>query len=98
MRYAEFCGDGVKTSKSSTVKVSKHVPSGVTYQMFSVHPRFYEPPVTLLGSDCAEQFLDQIQADVARIRAWLEHPEPQPVLTAEEQRAFAEATVCHICS
>ena len=83
-RFAEHISG--EKQKSSTVKTGKHIACGVAYQLCSVDPRFYEPPVILHGSDCGSQFLDRIIEDAKRVRGWLAAPEPQPVLTAEEQR------------
>ena len=88
MRFSEHLESTEKGSHagSSTVKTSKQIACGVAYQFCSFDPRFYAPPVVFHGRDCAEKILDSILEDAQRVRTWLAVPEPQPVLTSEEQR------------
>ena len=81
----------------STNKITKHRACGVAYQLLSVDPRFNEDPVVIRGENCAEEFLDRIIEKGKQVREWLNHPEPQPILTEEEefQQKFTEN--CHIC-
>ena len=101
LRFSKFrnVGDpehGLRPT-SSTTKIHEHEACGFAYQIMSVDPRFYEPPVVVRGQNCAEEFLTRLQADAERIRGWLKHPEPMPELTPEEQVKYDNATHCHIC-
>ena len=82
---------------SSTTRIQEHEACGFAYQLFSVDPRFYEPPVLVRGENCAKEFIDRMQADAERVRGWLKTAAPMPKLTAEQEAQFKSATHCWIC-
>ena len=84
-------------STSSTTRIHEHEACGFAYQLISIDPRFYEPPVVYRGPNCAKEFITRLQADAERVRNWLKNPAPMPELTPEQQADFDNATHCHIC-
>ena len=75
-------------SASSTKRIQEHEACGFAYQLLSIDPRFYEPPVAVRGKNCAKEFLDRLQADAKRVRGWLKNPEPMPKLTDQQEADF----------
>ena len=100
MRFSEYRNDDPEQgprANSSTTRIQRHEPCGFAYQLLSVDPRFYEPPVIVRGEHCAKEFIERLQADAQRVREWLRHQAPMPELTAEQQEYFDTATHCFIC-
>ena len=94
-RNADNPDDGLRGA-SSTTRTQQHEACGFAYQLMSVDPRFYEPPVVVRGENCAAEFISRLQADVERVRGWLKNPAPMQ-LSDEQQRAHDAATHCWIC-
>ena len=100
LRFSKFRNvgspdDGLR-STSSTTRIQDHEACGFAYQLMSVDPRFYEPPVVVRGKDCAREFISRLQADAERVRGWLKNPAPMQ-LSDEQQRTHDAATHCWIC-
>ena len=98
LRFSKFRANGNNglRATSSTTRIQKHEACGFAYQLMSVDPRFYEPPVVVRGENCAAEFISRLQADVERVRGWLKNPAPMQ-LSDEQQRAHDAATHCWIC-
>ena len=58
--------DGLRAT-SSTTRIHKHEACGFAYQLMSVDPRFYEPPVVVRGENCAAEFISRLQATRSRL-------------------------------
>ena len=82
---------------AKTVPTQRHIACGAGYKIVSTDPRFYREPVILTGPNCAEVFLDRLQADTNELRKILSNPIPMIPLTGEQQRRYDEATTCMIC-
>ena len=61
---------------SITTRIQEHVPCGFSYQLLSVDPRFYEPPVIVRSEHYAQDFIQRLHTDAKRIREWLSHEAP----------------------
>ena len=99
LRFSKFRHvDGEEPrATSSTTRMQEHEACGFAYQLLSVDPRFYEPPVIVRGENCAKEFIYRLQADAERVRGWLKNAAPMPELTAEQEAQFQSATHCWIC-
>lgn len=99
LRFNKFrnVGHPELRATSSTTRIHEHKACSFAYQLISVDPRFYEPPVVVRGPNCATEFITRLQADAERVRNWLKNPAPMPELTPEQQADFDNATHCHIC-
>ena len=99
LRFSKFRHvDGEEPrATSSTTRIQEHEACGFAYQLLSVDPRFYEPPVIVRGENCAKEFIDRMQADAERVRGWLKNAAPMPKLTAVQKAQFKSSTHCWIC-
>ena len=100
LRFSKFMNaenpeDGLRAT-SSTTRTQQHEACGFAYQLMSIDPRFYEPPVLVRGENCAAEFISRLQTDVERVRGWLKNAVPLQV-SAEEQQAHDASTHCWIC-
>lgn len=83
-------------SKSSTIKLAKHVPSGFTYKVVGLSPETKENHMTYRSHDAVDVFVDHMVKLEDEITRVLRNPKPMD-FSEEETKAFQEATLCHIC-
>lgn len=83
-------------SKSSTIKLAKHAPSGFTYKVVGLSPETTENHVTYRGHEAVDVFVDHMIKLEGRLLNMLRNPKPMD-LSEEETKALREATLCHIC-
>jgi hypothetical protein len=83
-------------SKSSTIKLAKHVPSGFTYKVVGLSQETTENHVTYRGHDAVNVFIDHMVKLEDEITRVIRNPKPMD-LSETEKKAFQEATLCHIC-
>lgn len=83
-------------SKSSTIKLAKHVPSGFTYKVVGLSPETTKNHVTYRGHDAVDVFVDHMVKLEDEIKRVLRNPKSMD-LSEEETKAFQEATLCYIC-
>jgi hypothetical protein len=88
--------ENLDPSLSYTKKVQLYETSDFCYTVVSVVEEYCKPPVVYRGADSVDQFLNHLMDDEKIISEILKHVEPM-VITEEEERAFQEADICHIC-
>ena len=83
-----------EASISSTQLMTKHVPSGFSYQIISDHQVF--PLRTFRGVGAAEKFLRDLMKDEQELRKSLKKIEPMRMNEIEKE-SFRLSSHCHIC-
>ncbi|KAK3103044.1 hypothetical protein FSP39_016008 [Pinctada imbricata] len=83
-------------SKSSTIKLAKHKPSGFTYKVVGLNEDLTEDHVTYRGPDAADVFIDHMVELEERLIHVLRNSKPME-LTDNEFESFQKATHCSIC-
>ncbi|KAK3084100.1 hypothetical protein FSP39_008173 [Pinctada imbricata] len=83
-------------SKSSTIKLAKHKPSGFTYKVVGLNEDLTEDHVTYRGQDAADVFIDHMVELEERLIHVLRNSKPME-LTDDEFEYFQKATHCSIC-
>nr|XP_034322790.1 uncharacterized protein LOC117688689 [Crassostrea gigas] len=84
-------------SKSSTIKLAKHIPSGFTYKVVGLSSNITMNHVTYRGHDAVDKFIDHMIKLEDELLGVLRESKPMD-LSEEETKAFQEATKCHICN
>ena len=93
--------ESIKTNKSGTNHLNKHVACGAAYKISCTDPAFYRDPVVIThhhGKDVVEKFLDYILHDARELRKMLAYKQPMLPLTKRQKAEYNSPTVfCHIC-
>ncbi|KAK3735533.1 hypothetical protein QZH41_005010 [Actinostola sp. cb2023] len=83
-------------NKSFTQKTQHHQPCGFCYTIVSTVEDYCKPPVVYRGEDAVDKFLENLIEEEKQITEMLTVVVPMEI-TNEQEQAFQEATVCHIC-
>jgi hypothetical protein len=83
-------------SKSSTIRLAKHKPSGFTYKVVGLNPDLTDDHVTYRGPNAADIFVDHMVKLEERLIHILRNPEPME-FTDHDFESFQKATHCSIC-
>ena len=79
-------------------RYQEHIPCSFAYKILSTDLTYQHELVLYVGEDSAEMFLARLQEDVEQIiDEYIVNPKPMNTLTHEEEIAFQNATMCHIC-
>lgn len=84
-------------SKSSTIKLAKHVPSGFNNNVVGLSINTTMNHVTYRGHDAVDKFIDHLIKLEDELLRVLRQSKPMD-LSKEENQAFMEATKWHICN
>jgi len=87
-------------TKSYTSKHQMHVPSSYSYYIKrfdgSSEPRIHTAESE--DDDVAQKFVDSLEDDVKKLYSqYFKNPKKMDILTADEQKSYNEAMICHIC-
>ncbi|KAK3718101.1 hypothetical protein QZH41_017198 [Actinostola sp. cb2023] len=101
--YADFESILIEHDKSEldrnmsfTQKTQHHQPCGFCYTIVSTVEDYCKPPVVYRGEDAVDTFLENLIEEEKQITEILKVVVPMEI-TNEQEQAFQEATVCHIC-
>ena len=81
---------------SRTTILNEHVPCGYAYKVMSYIPGYSKPVVVHRGVGCEDSFIDSLVQEYDAVKELLYANVPL-VMTADIERDFASATICHIC-
>lgn len=84
---------------SSTIKTTKHIPSGFAYKVVGLTPEITKEkePVVYRGVDAADKFVECMVGEIDYIESKFKHCEPMQ-MTGNDWQSFKKASHCHICN
>ena len=81
---------------SSTTHEAHFEPCGYAYKVVCCNEKYSKPPVVYRGKDAVQHFLQNLLKEEEYIKDILAENEPL-IMNDETERAFQEASECHIC-
>ena len=88
--------DGCKDNpeNSSTIKVSKHILSGISMSIISSYRSIANKHDVYRGKDCMKKFCDFLREHAMKI---INFKKKLKLLTKQQQESYENAKICHIC-